>query len=132
MKSHVQTTVSVRSKLVEVDRGVQELILLMNNNLGVDTFNSCEGGSGHVNAYVQFGGEAAFALLPPLIRAILKEQASWKRKHRHECHGCKSMSICLEVDGHSGIVLNWQPYDYPRVLKIFKAVQKATPKPTAP
>jgi hypothetical protein len=124
MKAHKTVPVIVRGQSVEIDKGIRGLVVLMNEIPGVETFNSCEGGdSGH--AYVQFGGEGAFPLLPQLAQGILKEEKSWKRNHRHVCHGCKGMSVSLEIHG-SGIVLRWMPYDYRRVLKIVKSLKMPT------
>jgi len=73
MTTHKQVTLSIRGELITVDKGIREVVLLLNNLPGVATYNSCQGGHGKLEAYVQFGGIGAFLLLPPLARAILRE-----------------------------------------------------------
>ena len=127
MKAHKTVPVIIRGQSVEIDKGIRGLVVLMNEFPGVETFNSCEGGGASAHAYVQFGGDGAFPLLPQLAQGILKEEKLWKRNHRHVCHGCKGMSVSLEIHG-SGIVLRWMPYDYHRMLKIFKALKREMKK----
>jgi hypothetical protein len=126
MKAHKTVPVIIRGQSVEIDKGIRSIAELMNEIPEVETFNSCEGGPDH--ACVQFGGECAFPLLPQLAQAILKEEKLWRKNHRHVCHGCRGMSVRLEIDGR-GIVLRWQPYDYHRMLKIFKSLKRTTRKP---
>ena len=122
MKPHRTVSAVVQGQCVEIDKGVLILVALMNEIPGVETFNSCEGGDGN-QAYVQFGGEGAFRLLPLLAQGILKENVLWRRKHQHICRGCKSMSVQLEVNG-SGICLRWLPYDYRRVVRMIIGARK--------
>lgn len=127
MKAHKTVPVIIRGQSVEINKAIRGLVLLMNEFPGVETFNSCEGGGASVRAYVQFGGDGAFSLLPQLAQGILNEEKLWKRNHRHVCHGCKGMSVSLEIHG-SGIVLCWMPYDFRRVLKIVKSLKREMKK----
>ncbi len=122
MKAHKPITVSVHGKIISIDKGVRTLILLLNKIPELETYNSCQGGSGELDAYVQFGGVGAFSLLASLAQRILIEDNSWKRKHRHVCRGCNRMSVYLEISGN-GINLRWLPRDYHRVLRIVKTSQ---------
>lgn len=123
MKAHRQITLNIHGQHIEVDRGVRDLILQLNRLPGVQSHFSCQGDPGEEDAYVRFGGPGAFPLLPLLARAILKEEKIWRRKHRHVCCGCRSMSVTLEICG-DGIALRWQPWDYRRVLKIVAGLRK--------
>ena len=123
MTTHKQVTLSVCGELITVDKSIREVALLLNNLPGVATYNSCQGGHGERNAYVQFGGIGAFLLLPPLARAILREEQIWTRKHNHVCRGCRGMSVKLEICG-DGMALRWQPWDYRRVLRIVAAAKR--------
>jgi hypothetical protein len=123
MTTHKQVTLSVSGELIAIDKGVREVVLLLNNLPGVETYNSCQGGHGEHDAYVQFGGIGAFLLLPPLARAILREGQMWKRKHNHVCRGCRGMTVEIEIGG-DGMALRWQPWDYRRVLRIIATVKR--------
>lgn len=117
-RAHEQVCLNLHGSRIEVDKGVQELILLLNNFQGSETYNSCEGDQGQAG-YVQFGGDGALAALPYLAAAILRQEKLWRRNHRHVCRGCRSMSISLEVCG-SGICLRWSSWDYLRVVRIIR------------
>jgi hypothetical protein len=121
--AHNQVELEVHGELIAVDKGVVELVKLMNSLPGVVTFNSCQGGDIEHDAYVQFGGDGAFFLLAPLAHAIFREHEIWTRKHRHICMGCRSMSIALHVDGN-GFALRWAPWDYRRAVRIITSLKK--------
>jgi hypothetical protein len=122
--AHKQTTICVNGKTVAVDLKIRDLILQLSRLPGVQTFNSCQGEI-YGQAYVQFGGEGALALLPRLASEILRQQQIWKRRHRHVCNGCEGMSIQLEVAG-DGICLRWAPWDYSRVLRVVRRLAEPT------
>ena len=122
---HKQIDILIRGEVVSVDERVRDLILRLNLLPGIETYNSCQGekcGKG----YVQFGGEAAIMLIAELTVAIFKEQAKWKRKHRHVCRGCEGMSVQLEICG-SGICVRWSPWDYRRLLRMVGKVARMWP-----
>ena len=123
MTTHKQVTLSVCGELITVDKGIREVVLLLNSLPGVESYNSCQGGHGKLEAYIQFGGIGAFLLLPPLARAILREEQIWRRKHNHVCRDCRSMSVDLEICG-DGMALRWQPWDYRRVLRMVAAAKR--------
>jgi hypothetical protein len=126
---HEQVEISVRGKAITVDKRVRDLIVLLNNFPGVETFYSCQGDEGE-EGYVQFGGDRALALLPKLAAGILGQEQLWRRKHHHICRGCRSMSVSLDVCG-SGICLRWARWDYGRVLRMVKMMLLEPQKPKA-
>lgn len=122
MKKHKQVTLEIHGDIIDVDEGVRDLVLLMNQVPQLQTCNSCQGYKSEADgfAYIQFAGSGALRLLPAIAEGILKEQRSWKKKHQHVCRGCMSMSVALEVNS-VGIALRWHPRDYRRVSRILKA-----------
>jgi hypothetical protein len=123
---HEQINVTVHGKVIAVDRGVRELILLLNSFRGVETRYSCQGNPGGAG-YVLFGGEGALVLVPKLTAEILRQQQFWQRKHEHVCRGCRRMSLSLEVCD-VGICLRWDTPDYREVLKMIKRAVRIAPE----
>jgi hypothetical protein len=118
---HKQITINIRGNSIAVDRGVRDLIALLNSIPGVETYNSCQCDCSQ-RGYVQFGGGGALALLPELAAGILRQEQLWRRKCGHNCRGCRSMTVSLEIDG-CGICLRWAPWDYGRVLRMVKSLR---------
>lgn len=124
MRQHRQTGVIIRNQVIQMDAGIVELIKMMNKIPGVETVYSCQGDDGLGGGYVLFGGKRALHILPAIAMGIFQEEVMWKRKHQHNCRGCRSMSIRLEVDG-IGLVLRWAPRDYRRVLRLVRSVSRS-------
>ena len=123
VQPHRQVEFRIRGKRILVDDGVVLLVELLNKLPGVETLNSCQGGHDKYGfremGYVQLGGAGAPAILPDVARGIFKQHRLWKRRHRHYCNGCQSMSITLEVHGDA-ICLRWIAWDYKRLLRMIK------------
>ena len=112
---------------ISVDKGVRDLILLMNNALDLGTFTSCEGGldedGSTKRGYVKFSG--GLRLLPDFAFGIFLQQQQWEKDHNHVCRDCCSMSISIEINGN-GFFLRWLPHDYQRVLEMVKVIALET------
>src|SRR5258708_1698077 len=117
-------------RTIQVDKGVRDLILLLNSVPGVETYNSCQGGRSKQavpgewndpNGYVQFGGPEITKFLPKIINGI------WHEQHKHVCRAGRSMTIRLEVNGDT-VCLYWMPWDYRRLLRLLKQIKRMMPK----
>jgi hypothetical protein len=119
---HKQIQLQLHGRPTRVDKGVHELVLLLNQISRIETYNSC-GGSDNEKGYVHFGGPRALVLLPALVVGIQRQQSIWRMKHRHICNGCSGMSLTLQVDC-AGTFLRWFPRDYQKVITAVKAAKK--------
>jgi hypothetical protein len=112
---------------VAIDKGVIDLIKLMNSIPGIETKGSCQGQNG-TYGYVQFmpddtAGKAHASVY--FMYHILKNMHGAWVKHRHlmgehqQSTGSEhpdSYSFKFTTELGNGYVLKWSPYTYPAVL----------------
>ena len=123
---HPQAWATIHGKPVAVDAGVLELINLLNDTRGIETYNSCQGDV-HEAGYAQFGGRCALALLPFFATHIFlsqerrlpsSEAPDHYNEEWHEKLGKDGISI--EVRPRGGLVLYWKVGEYDEILHIVR------------
>ena len=121
---------------IQVDKGLEDLILHLNQSPELETHFCCKGESGRDttpdgyatvfgSGYVVFGGPSYVDFAAELMREIQKERARWYKDHQHVCRGCRGLTLQLIADG-SGIevdhaVFRWAAWDKDKAVRVLKA-----------
>lgn len=135
---HSSVTLKLDSgQLVEIDKGVLDLITLMNSIPGIETKGSCQG-QGSTYGYVQFMPDdtegKAHASIYFMYHMIRNMHTAWV-KHRQqmalheEAHGSEhpdAYKFKFTTELGNGYVLKWSPYTYPAVLSAARMAAEDT------
>jgi hypothetical protein len=107
-----------------VDKGLEGLILHLNQTPEIETYFSCIGDEAG-DGYLCFGGSAYIPFITELIQEINRERAIWKQNHKHDCRGCRSMSLRLIADGcgpePENAAFRWHYWDRDKAVRALKA-----------
>jgi hypothetical protein len=139
---HPTVTLKLRSgESVEIDKGVLDLIRLMNNIPGIETKGSCQGEDPNYG-YVQFmpdGSEdKSHASIYFMYHMMRNMHAAWV-KHKHATWEHEQSTGSEHPDAHrfkfttelgNGYVLKWSPYTYPAVLAAARMAAEETRQTT--
>ncbi len=126
---------------VPIDRGILDLIRLMNTIPGIETRGSCQGEAPNYG-YVQFmpaGDEARSHASVYFMYHILRNMhGAWVR-HRHAMWEHEQSTGAEHPDAYrfkfttelgNGYVLKWSPYTYPAVLATARQAAEDTTRDT--
>jgi hypothetical protein len=122
---------------VEIDKGVIDLIKLMNSIPGIETKGSCQGQDPNYG-YVQFMPDdtegKAHASIYFMYHILKNMHAAWV-KHRHVMWEYEQSTGSEHPDAYkfkfttelgNGYVLKWSPYTYPAVLAAARKAAEET------
>jgi hypothetical protein len=139
---HPSVTLKLASgESVQVDKGVIDLIQLMNGIPGIETKGSCQGQEPNYG-YVQFmpdGAEGkAHASIYFMYHMMRIMHGAWV-KHRHAMAEYEASAGSEHPDSYkfkftselgNGYVLKWSPYTYPAVLAAARMAAEETMQET--
>jgi hypothetical protein len=119
---HKQIPITLRNGIqIQVDEGIKDLIKILNSHTDIETVGSYQGDDkSYSGAYVVFTGPAVLFMATLLTEQIWDENAKWRRRHNHECRGCRSFTVNLSPFQVGTIRLSWNPWDYKTVLRMAK------------
>jgi hypothetical protein len=135
---HPSETLTLKSgDSVAIDKGVIELIQLMNSIPGIETKGSCQGEDPNYG-YVQFMPDdtagKAHAPVYFMYHMMRNMHTAWV-KHRHAMWEHQQSTGAEHIDAYrfkftselgNGYVLKWSPYTYPAVLDAARKAAEET------
>jgi hypothetical protein len=111
-KEHEEIEVVIHGQSILVDKGVSDLVVLLNNLPGIETYTSCQGGEAELKGkkmgpkgFVGFRGAGVPELVSKLAFEIARQE--------------EFVETELEIDAGRGL-LRWNQRDYQRVLSMVK------------
>jgi hypothetical protein len=139
---HPSVTMRLASgEAVQIDKGVIDLIQLMNGIPGVETKGSCQGQEPNYG-YVQFMPDGtlgkAHASIYFMYHMMKNMHGAWV-KHRHAMGEYETSTGAEHPDSYkfkftselgNGYVLKWSPYTYPAVLAAARKAAEETMQET--
>lgn len=134
--THLTVSMATRHGSAEIDAEIIDLITIMNTIPGLETMNSCQGGSGQWQfAYVQFMNDGSKESTHSCVRfqqlMIEAMNGEWRKHGRmmskhYRKHGShpNDANFYFYVAMGDGYMMNWTPYTYPAVLSAVREVAK--------
>lgn len=111
-KGHEEVSIVVHGQSVAVDKGVSDLVVLLNSLPGIETYTSCQGGEAKLKGkkmdpkgFVGFRGTSVPELVSKLAFEIARQEESGETE--------------LVIDAGRGL-LRWNQRDYQQVLSMVK------------